>query len=328
MKEKLLITGASGFLGYHLVEQALSQDFEVYAGVRSSSNSSHLTTTGAHLMQLNLANIDETKRSLAETGITHIIHAAGVTRAKTAADYNFANATLTRNLANAARNLPEGIKKFVFVSSLAAMGPASNNQPILENDPPQPLTSYGKSKLLAEQYLLEMDGLPLVGLRPTAVYGPREKDLFLLVKTVQKGMEVYIGNTEQKLSFVYVKDLAKLAVTVLRSKISGEFYNISDGNVYSRYAFADAAKQALGQKTFRIQLPLGLIKMVAAGMDSLYSRSSKTPVLNKEKLKELTATDWTCSIAKSQRDLQFLPLYNLEKGMLETVEWYKKQNWL
>jgi nucleoside-diphosphate-sugar epimerase len=328
MKEKLLITGASGFLGYHLIEQALLQDYEVYAGVRKSSVTAHLLNNAVHLLEINLADIDATKKILEQEGITHIIHAAGLTRAKTEEDYNFSNAVLTRNLAIAAMGAQTTIKKFVFTSSLAALGPSANGEPVKENDTPRPLTWYGKSKLLAEKYLGEITNLPLIGLRPTAVYGPREKDLLLLIKSVSRGLEVYIGSNEQKLSFVYVKDLAAVTLDCLSSKMNHEFYNIADGGVYNRYAFADAAKKATGKKTIRLQLPLALIKKVAAGMDMLYSRSRNVPVLNREKLKELTAEDWSCSIEKSRRDLGFQPQFDLEHGMAETVQWYKSNHWL
>jgi len=328
MKGKLLITGASGFLGYHLIEAALLQDYEVYAGVRKSSNTTHLLNNRATLVEMDLSDTSSVKNLLEQHGITHIIHAAALTKAKTESAYNFSNAILTRNLAIAATEAHTDIKKFVFISSLAALGPSANGEPVKEDDIPRPLTWYGKSKLLAEKYLREINNLPLIGLRPTAVYGPREKDLLLLVKSVSKGIEVYIGSGEQKLSFVFVKDLAAIAIKSLSSKIIGEFYNISDGRVYNRYAFADAAKKATGRKTIRLQLPLGLIKTIAAGMDTLYSKSSNTPVLNKDKVKELTATDWSCSITKSQQDLDFLPLYDLERGMAETVQWYKENKWM
>ena len=165
-------------------------------------------------------------------------------------------------------------------------------------------------------------------LRPTAVYGPREKDLLLVVKSVHRGMEVYIGSDEQKLSFVYVKDLATLAIGLLDNAKNGEFYNVSDGRAYDRYAFANAIKKATGGKTWRLQLPKGLIQLVAAAMDKMYSRSSKTPALNLDKVKELTAKDWSCSIEKARLEAGFSPVYDLETGMAETILWYKANRWL
>ena len=327
MKKKLLITGASGFLGYHLIEAALLQDYEVFAGVRKSSQTTHLDKNRVTVVELDLSDINGTKNILEQHGINYIIHAAALTRAKTEPDYNFSNALLTRNLATAAAAQP-GIQKFVFISSLAAMGPSVNGEPVHEDALPGPLTWYGKSKLLAENYLREIIHLPFIVLRPTAVYGPREKDLLLVVKSVNRGVEMYIGKAEQKLSFVYVKDLADVTIAALESKINGEFYNISDGRIYDRYAFANAVKKSTGKKSIRLQVPHGVIKTLAAGMDRLYSRSSKTPVLNLDKVKELTAKDWSVNIEKGRRDLGFQPRYDLDHGMAETIEWYKSNKWL
>jgi|SRR5450432_1000423 nucleoside-diphosphate-sugar epimerase len=328
MKQKLLITGASGFLGYHLIQAALLQEYEVFGGVRKSSDTKHLHNSGVRLVEIDLADTDSTKKMLEQNGITHIIHAAALTKAKTESAYNFSNAQLTRNLAIAASQADTGIEKFIFISSLAALGPSVNGEPVTEDNVPQPVTWYGKSKLLAEKYLCEITKLPFIGFRPTAVYGPREKDLLLLIKTVSKGFEIYIGNTEQKLSFVYVKDLAALAINSLTSKIIGEFYNISDGEVYNRYAFAEAVKKITGKKTMKLQLPLAFLKAIAASTDVLYSRSKNVPVLNKDKINEITAANWSCSIAKSQKELGFKPSYNLEKGIAESIQWYKQNNWL
>jgi nucleoside-diphosphate-sugar epimerase len=326
MKKKLLITGASGFLGYHLIEAALLQDYDVFAGVRKSSQTTHLDKNRVTVLDLDLSDTNGTKNILEQHGINYIIHAAALTRAKTEPAYNFSNALLTRNLAMAAAQT--GIKKFVFISSLAALGPSADGQPVNEETLPRPLTWYGKSKLLAENYLREINHLPFIVLRPTAVYGPREKDLLLVVKSVNRGMEMYIGKDEQKLSFVYVKDLAGVTMAALESEINREFYNISDGRVYDRYAFAAAVKKCTGKKTIRVQLPQAVITTLAAGMDSLYSRSSKTPVLNLDKVKELTAKDWSVDIAKGRHDLGFQPVYDLEHGMAETVQWYKTNKWL
>lgn len=328
MKKKLLITGASGFLGYHLIEAALLQNYEVFAGVRKSSHTTHLDKNRVTVLALDLSDSRSTQNILEQHGINYIIHAAALTRAKTEPDYNFSNALLTRNLAMAAAAAQPGIQKFVFISSLAALGPSADGEPVNEDALPRPLTWYGKSKLLAENYLKEIHQLPFIVLRPTAVYGPREKDLLLVVKSVNRGMEMYIGRDEQKLSFVYVKDLADVTIAALESKINGEFYNISDGHVYDRYAFANAVKKSTGKKAIRLQVPQGIIKTLAAGMDTLYRRSSKTPVLNLDKVKELTAKDWSVNIAKGSRDLGFKPRYDLDHGMAETIEWYKSNKWL
>jgi len=329
MREKLLITGASGFVGCHLIEEAIAAGYEVYAAVRPSSNVKHLEPLGIQFTVLDLNNIDRLKETLEASKINHIVHAAGMTKGKTQQDYNLVNATFTTNLALAARGADIDLKSFLFISSLAAMGPSKNESAITELDVAAPVTFYGKSKLLAEQQLAEIDNLPLLGLRPTAVYGPRERDLFLLLQSIQRGVELYIGRSAQQLSFVYVQDLAAITIRALSAKpFTGAYYNISDGNSYDRYAFAEIAKELMHKKTLQVHVPLPLVKGITGLLESLYKNSKKVSIVNKDKLQELTASNWTCSIEKAQRDLGYSPKFNLSKGLKDTIEWYQQNKWL
>jgi nucleoside-diphosphate-sugar epimerase len=337
MKEKVFITGASGFIGFHLVEAALEKGMEVHAAVRPSSKLTFLKKLEAtYPAALKVVNADfssrEELKSLLEAGsYTHIIHAAGVTKEKSAAAYNLVNAEYSRNLAQAAMSADIPLQRFVFLSSLAAIGPISFSEqnPITENTQPGPVTEYGKSKLLAEKYLEEVSGLPLTIIRPTAVYGPGEKDLFVLFKTLSGGLDAYIGNKPQRLSFVYVKDLVAATLAALtENKKEVTVYNISDGNAYDRYALADRFKEISGKNIFRAHLPMILVKWLAGLLDIIYSFSPKTPVLNREKLKELTASNWNCSIDAARNNLHYQPQYDLRQGLAETLTWYKENNWL
>jgi nucleoside-diphosphate-sugar epimerase len=331
MKNKVLITGASGFVGFHLVEEALRQNLEVYAAIRPSSPTAHLRSLPVHLTALPYLHPAGLQKLLEAGGYDYIIHAAGLTRAKTPGAYNTVNATYTRNLGQAAVRADMPLRRFVFISSLAALGPASAETapPISPFRVPRPVTAYGKSKLLAEEYLGNLPDLPLVTLRPTAVYGPRERDLYLLIRTVARGLEPYIGHQAQKLSFLYVKDLAEITVRALqlpgRNHLS---YNLSDGNSYDRYAFAEVTKKLLHKKTLRFHLPLPAVRALAGVLEGAYALTHQMPALNREKLRELSAANWSCSIREPQRDLGFSPRYNLETGLAETLAWYKDNKWL
>jgi nucleoside-diphosphate-sugar epimerase len=336
MKEKVFITGASGFIGYHLVAAALKAGMEVHAAVRAGSDLSFLKKLNASAGDLVYVNTDfsskgKLKELLENGGYTYIIHAAGVTKAKTAAAYNLVNAEYSLNLAQAAMSADIPLKRFVFLSSLAALGPVAYNEarPITEETLPAPVTDYGKSKLLAEQYLRTVSGLPLSIIRPTAVYGPGEKDLFVLFKTLSKGLDAYIGKGPQRLSFVYVTDLVTATMAALReTEKEITVYNISDGQAYDRYALADQFREISGRNVFRAHLPLALVEMIARILDFVYAYSSTTPVLNQEKLKELTAPNWICSIDAARNHLHYQPQYNLHKGLAETLTWYKENKWL
>jgi len=329
MSKRVLITGATGFVGYHLIEKALKAGLEVYAAVRKSSSRKHLSEFDIKYIDLDYSSVNNLRAQLEEHQFSHIIHAAGITKAKTKAEYNKINAEYTEYLAVAAITASIRLEKFVFVSSLAAIGPLADfSQEIKEDTPGRPVTNYGASKLLAEKYLNEIPGLPLITIRPTAVYGPREKDIFILFKSISRGLEPHIGSFKQRLSFIYVKDLADVIVDSLFVKVNGKQYNVSDGNVYNRYALAELVKKALKKKTFKFHLPVPIVGAMASVMDFIYKNRKDTPTLNKEKMAELTAINWACNIDQAKLDLGYSPKFDLEKGLIDTVKWYKANNWL
>ncbi|MCJ8211512.1 NAD(P)-dependent oxidoreductase [Mucilaginibacter sp. RS28] len=325
MRERVLITGASGFVGNHLIEEALKNDLDVYIAVRKSSKVDHLKHFDIQLTYPKFNNTEALAEEIEANKYQYIIHAAGLTKAKTQAEYNQVNAGYTLNLAKAAALR---VKKFVLVSSLAAAGPLkTTNGLITESMEPKPVTAYGRSKLLAEQKLAQVPNLNYTILRPTAVYGPREKDIFIVIKQIAKGLEPYIGQQPQKLSFIYVKDLATATIKAL---YGGDYhtYHLSDGNFYDRYELGTLVKDILGIKAKKIHLPVSFVKILAVLNEKIASLSNKAPALNLEKLNELTAPNWACSIEAAEQELGFYPQYNLERGLEETLKWYKDHNWL
>ncbi|WP_407425870.1 NAD-dependent epimerase/dehydratase family protein [Arcticibacter sp.] len=331
MKKKILITGASGFVGSHLVEAAVKEGFDVFAAIRSSSNIKHLESLPVTWVTLSMSDVKKLTDELAEQRYDFIIHCAGSTKAKTEGDYNYVNAELSRNLATAALDSGIALKKFVFVSSLAALGPIAYAEPhsISADHPAAPVTGYGKSKLLAEHYLRKIEGLPLVIVRPTAVYGPREKDIFIILKTINSGLEPYIGRKPQKLSFIYVKDLVKVLLSVLRDEVApGREYNASDGQVYSKYELAEIMKGITRRRTYKFHIPIPLVSVIASLLELVYSFRTDSPALNKEKINELNAENWACSIKELEQDLGFIADYPLARGLAETINWYKENKWL
>lgn len=327
MKEKVLITGASGFLGFHLIEAALEKNLDVYAGIRKSSDIKHLSHLPISFINLDLSNLNNLTEIISKNQYDYIIHAAGITKAKTQIHYNVVNADYTYNLALAVKHSGIALKKFIFISSLAALGPLENIEGIInESTKPSPVTDYGRSKLLSETKLQQLP-MPLVILRPTAIYGPREKDLFLLFKFVKRGYEMYIGKVSQRLSFVYAKDMADVTINALDNPNNGS-YNISDGNSYNRYDFAKYLKLIMKKKTIKFYLPYSLVKLIGITLEKIGDLFNKTPVINEDKLNEITGRNWVCSIEKAKNELNFKPLFNLETGLVKTLQWYKKFNWL
>lgn len=341
MSERVLITGASGFIGYHLVKAALEQGYEVHAAVRPSSATNDLKRLGITseanksgkllFVYPDFSSIESLLPMMMNGTYGYVIHAAGLTRAKSTEAYNEVNANYTFRLAKAAQLSGFPLKRFVFMSSLAAVGSIGYDtaQPIDENTVAQPLTSYGKSKMLAEKYLADLKDLPLTVIRPTAVYGPREKDLFILFETLNKGLDLYIGRKPQWLSFVYVDDLVAATMAAFKeSNRQHTAYNISDGRKYDRYKLADLFKVFTKKSMYRFHLPLPVIQLTASILEKLSMFSKNAPVLNSEKISELTAENWNCSIDKARRNLGYEPKYGLEEGLKQTINWYKTHKWL
>jgi nucleoside-diphosphate-sugar epimerase len=327
MSESVLITGASGFLGFHLVKSALEKNLTVYAAVRKNSQVDHLKELCVKYVYLDYESISELKKVLSDNSINYIIHAAGVTKAVKQEDYNKVNATYSVNLAKAAETSGNNFKKMVFISSLAAAGPLSSaNSIITEETNPSPVTAYGRSKLLAETELSKID-IPVSILRPTAIYGPRDKDIFIIIKTLNKGLDPYMGNFLQELSFVHAKDVADVAVQALFLNKVGT-YNISDGYRYNRYQFADTTKKLLGKKAIRFHVPMTLIKLLAYLLETANGWLNKPAVINREKLHELAAKNWACDISKAKGELNYTPQFNLESGLKNSIEWYRQNKLL
>ena len=322
MSESVLITGASGFLGYHLIIAALEKKLEVIAAVRGSSNIEHLKGLPIQFVLLNYEDISALNKVITDNKINYIIHAAGVTKGVRQQEYDYVNATYSVNLAKAVNVADGNFKKMVFISSLAAVGPSIDNVTIInEQTIPRPVTAYGKSKLLAEKELGTVK-IPLIILRPTAIYGPRDKDIFIIIKTINRGFDPYMGKFVQQLSFVHAKDVADVAVQALFANNTG-IYTISDGNNYSRYQFADIAKRILRKNSIRTHIPMPLIKVLAYFLETANGWVNKPAVINREKLHELAAKNWSCDISKAKNELNFIPKFNLENGLEDSIQWYK-----
>jgi UDP-glucose 4-epimerase len=328
MRERVLITGASGFIGYHLIEEALQQNLDVYAGVRKTSKVDHLRHFNIKYTCPDFTDLSALKNELKENKYDYIIHAAGVTTARSEKEYNHINAGYTHSLALAVLESGIKLKKLVLISSLAAVGPLNTLTGIITEDTvPNPITAYGKSKLMAEQNLKEFSSLNYSILRPTGVYGPRDRDIFIFFKQVAKGIEPYIGKIEQKFSFLYVTDLAKATIRALFAE-NHKTYNLSDGNFYNRYELAANIKEVLNSKAVKFHLPVNFVKLIATVSEKYSSLSDKAAVLNIEKVDELMAVNWWCSIENAKAELGFYPEYNLKAGVAETIKWYKANKWL
>jgi len=333
--KKVLITGASGFVGSFLVEEAIKRGYKPIAGIRTSSSKKYLQQPEVDFIYFNLFDKEQIKQQLNEYvqkngKIDYIIHNAGVTKVKRLDEFMKVNYECTRNFVEAlieSNHIPE---KYIQISSLAAFGPGSNKslEPVKLSDIPQPNTEYGRSKLKAEEFVRSKTELPWIVFRPTGVYGPRETDYFVYLQTIKRGFEPYIGFKSQHLTFIYVKDLARLAFDALESPIKHQAYFIADGNVYLSEEYAAIVKKHLHKKTIKLRVPLFLVKFISIILESFFSLFGRTPVLNKDKYNILSSLNWKCEVEPLYRDFNFKAQYDLDKGVKESIDWYKENKWL
>lgn len=330
-KSSILIIGGSGFIGHYIIQEALSWGFEVHTTTRKTSDTSNFQDSNVTIHSIDFERPDSLDELFAHHDYQYIIHNIGLTKANTFNEYREVNAIYIQMVLDALTRHGRMPKRFVMVSSLAAYGPADfqPNGKVSNESVPRPVTMYGKSKLEGEKILENNKIIDYTIIRPTAVYGPRERDLFSLFKIINKNIEPSIGLLPQKLTFVYVEDLAKailLATTAVRSK--NKAYFITDGHTYTGDAFGGFIKEALGKRTIKFKIPIICIKLIAAISEMTHKNSQKVPALNKEKVHELKARNWSVDISESIQDLNFMPQVPLNEGIQKTIDWYKTNNWL
>lgn len=324
-KEHILITGASGFIGSFLVEEALNRGMEVWAAVRKGSSMRYLRDERIHKVELDLSSVSQMQEVLSALRIDYVVHAAGVTKALRLEDFYKVNTQGTQNLVRALETSNPSLQRLIFISSLSVMGAVREQQPyteIQDTDTPQPNTAYGKSKLAAEEWLKKECQLPFTILRPTGVYGPREKDYMLMADSIRKGLDTAVGYKRQDLTFVFVKDVVQAVFKSMKSPNTiGNAYFLSDGEVYSSRDFSDLIIGEIGKKhVLRITFPLWVLRLVCAVSDAWMHVSGKLSTLNNDHYNILKQRNWRCDITPAQRDFGYAPEWKLPEGVREMLK--------
>lgn len=334
---KILVTGASGFIGSFIVEEGLSRGYEVWAGIRGSSSRKFLGDGRISFIELDFSSIARLKEQLAafrqeHGGWDYIVHAAGVTKCLDKKDFFKVNYEGTRNLIDALAALGMSPRKFIYLSSLSVFGPVREKQPyepIMESDTPCPNTAYGESKLLSEKYIKENAPFPYVILRPTGVYGPRERDYYKMAVSIKKHVDFSVGYRPQVITFIYVKDLVKAIYMSMESRVENRCYFVSEPCGYSSRAFSDFIQKELGVKrVLHIKAPVWLLKVISCCAEWFSHISGKPGTLNSDKYRIMKQRNWLCDTLPIEKELGFTADYPLADGTRETVKWYKQEKWL
>ena len=330
---KILITGASGFIGSFIVEEALKRGFETWAAVRKSSSKAYLQDERINFIELNLSSKEQLVEQLKGKGFDYVVHAAGVTKCLNKQDFSRINTQGTKNLVDALMEVGMPLKRLVFISSLSIFGAIKEQQPyeeIRETDSPQPNTAYGKSKLEAEKYLESLGTcVPYIILRPTGVYGPREKDYFIMAKSIKGHSDFAVGYKRQDITFVYVQDVVQAVFLALEKGENGRKYFLSDGQVYQSTTFSDLIHEELGRPWWiRITAPVWVLRIVTFFGEYVGRMTGKVTALNNDKYNILKQRNWRCDIQPAIDELGYQPKYDLKQGVKETIKWYKDNGWL
>jgi len=323
---KVFITGGTGFIGSHLVDSLLADnDTEIFAMVRDLSNKKWLEGREIRCLEGDLESLP----SLPED-VDIIFHLAGSTKARKPADYYNVNQGGSASLFQALADRGLRPRRLVLLSSLAAAGPSPSGRPVREDDPPQPLTPYGKSKLAGELVGLNYrDRFPLTIIRVGPVFGPRDRDFITLFRMVRKGIMPTFGSSRHQVTLCYVKDLVKaLKRSIHDDSPSGEIFNIGDPQPYTWGDFGRTAGVVMGKSPRMIRFPLPVVYLVALISETASRVTGRISILDRNKIHEMRQEAWVADIGKARERLGFSPDHTLEAALRETIEWYLRPNWL
>lgn len=321
------MTGATGFVGSHLVERLVAQGWRVTALTRATSDVRRLDALGVERVVADLADAAGLGRAIG--GHDVVLHLAAATRARSQKEYDAANVDGTAALMRAVADAPNRPGRAVYLSSLAAAGPALDGEPVSEQDPPHPVTAYGRSKLQGERVFLATPGIATVALRAPAVYGPRDRDLFTFFRLASYGLMPVPMGPDRLLQLIHVHDLAEAAIAAAKSESGAGVYNVAEPAAYRWSSISRMIADAVGRRrTLRVPLPRTAVKLAAAVVEGAAGLVGRATIFNRDKAKELLAPGWLCTTQKAARELNFETSIPLARGVTETAEWYRQNGWL
>jgi len=324
---RALVTGSNGFIGSHLVEKLLKKKYDVRCLVRKTSDLRWIKDLPLEFVYGDITHPDSLTPAV--EGVDVVFHIGGIVRALSWEDFSRVNVQGTKNLLDACVRESKSLKRFVFLSSQAAVGPSRSGEKITEEDVPRPISLYGKSKCEAEKITMEYQNyFPLTILRPPAVYGPRDDDILEIFKYIKWGIKPRIGKKKRKLSIIYVDDLVRGIVQASENKKGENEIFFLTHEPYDWAEFEDKIASAMGKRALSLRLPEFSVEM-AAFLGEVTARITRKPaLLNKDKAREMKEQFWLVDGAKAEKMLGFRPEISIEEGVAKTYHWYRAQGWL
>ncbi len=327
---KVLITGATGFIGTHLTEFLFKQNYKIYCIARDSSNTVKLKGK-TEIINLPLERINELDDNLIKE-FDYIYHFAGITKHYSKDFYYKINFESTKFLVDKIIKVQsDKLKRFVYCSSQAASGPAAGFYAVKETDDDNPINSYGKSKKMAEEYILSVkDKINSIIIRPPAVFGAGEKDIYSYFKLINNKLMLFVGKGNLTFSIVYVDDLIRASVKLAENNNikSGEIFFVCNDECYTMNEFGNLIAKAMNKNPVNIYIPVVFIKLLGNINETIGLLFKKNMLLNKEKLLELSKQYWICSNEKMKKKCPDFVFTEMDKALIETYQWYKNNKWL
>jgi nucleoside-diphosphate-sugar epimerase len=328
MTTKALVTGANGWVGCFLVNKLVQAGVQVRAFIMKGTDLSWIKDLPLEVIYGDLS--DPTVLETVVKDVDYIFHLAALKKGFTAAEFDQVNFVGTKYLLDAVQKINPGVKRFVYISTMAAVGPSRDGKPVNETTPCRPVSFYGSSKLKGEQETLRRAGqLAVTVVRPPIVYGPRDPDFISIFKNIARHREIQIGFGEKYLTLCYMDDLIDgIWLAAQQEKARGEIYFIADEQIYTYRQFYQAIADYLKVKTRKIIIPDTLMLLLGIINDWLAKFTGRLPYLNRQKAIESVQKYWLSDPSKARKELGFQAKVGLAEGVQRTAEWYKANNWL
>jgi nucleoside-diphosphate-sugar epimerase len=326
---RILVTGASGFVGYHVVAALHAAGFTVRCLVRAHSRLDLIDAFGPELAR---GDVTQPATLLpAVRDVDAVVHCAGLTRARRPAAFFAVNAEGTRHLCEACAQMGGRMQQLIAIGSLAALGPAAGpDAPVTEDDPPHPVGPYGRSKLAGQQLAASFrDRFPVTILLPPALYGPADVDFLTYFRFIKHGVMPCVGRQARSLSLLHAEDLARAVVLCLQNPASRQKdYLLEDGARHTWDEVAATMSRVMDRNPLTIRLPEGLAWAMAQLGGWWGTVSGRPPVLNPERMREFLHPCWVCCGRRIRDELGFVPQFDLAAGLRQTRDWYLNRGWI